>query len=225
MSHPLSTVHSEPTGERTGDIGEPDAGSAIAPPDSRVVDGALRCIARWGLGKTTLDDIAREAGCSRATVYRHFPGGKHALIEVVGQREVARLLLAVTEAVDESPDLHALLVDAIVATSRFIDGNDALTMVMRHEPELLMPFLAFDRLDPILEIAAAFLGPIVARFVEPDLAAEVVEWAARLVLSYTCEPSAAVDLSDAACARRIVDRYLMPGIRLAQPGNSSTTNT
>ena len=32
------------------------------------------CIARWGTAKTTLDDIAREAGCSRATIYRLFPG-------------------------------------------------------------------------------------------------------------------------------------------------------
>ena len=41
-----------------------DAGS----PELRLVDAVLRCISRWGVAKTTLDDVAREAGCSRATV-------------------------------------------------------------------------------------------------------------------------------------------------------------
>ena len=46
---------------------------ANAQPD-RILDAALACIARVGVGKTTLDDVAREAGCARATVYRCFPG-------------------------------------------------------------------------------------------------------------------------------------------------------
>lgn len=49
-----------------------------------VVDAALACIGRWGLAKTTLDDIAREAGISRATVYRRVPGGKAGLVALVG---------------------------------------------------------------------------------------------------------------------------------------------
>jgi AcrR family transcriptional regulator len=171
--------------------------------------------ARWGVGKTTLDDIARESNCSRATVYRLFPGGKAALTQAVAEREIARLLLAVTDAISGAPEVETLLVRAIVATASFIDGNDALMMVMRHEPEVLMPFLAFDRLDPILEVASAFLGPLVAHFIDPALAAEVVEWGARLVLSYTCEPNVTIDLTDPTSAGRLVTRHLMPGIRSA----------
>ncbi|MEA2588672.1 MAG: hypothetical protein QOH66_1599, partial [Actinomycetota bacterium] len=52
----------------------------VATQEQRVIDAALRCIARWGIAKTTLDDIAREASCSRATIYRLFPGGKDALL-------------------------------------------------------------------------------------------------------------------------------------------------
>jgi AcrR family transcriptional regulator len=184
-------------------------------PDQKVVDGALRCIARWGVTKTTLDDIAREAGCSRATVYRLFPGGKQSLLQAIGQREVARLLLAVTEAIDAAPDLPTLLLDALVATGRFIEDNDALTMMMRHEPNVLLPFLSFDRLDPILETASAFLGPLVARFVDPQTAGEVVEWAARLVLSYTCEPTLTVDLTDPISVEALVTGHMLPGIEIA----------
>src|SRR6476660_9592213 len=43
--------------------------------EDRAVGATLACIARHGLAKTTFDDVAREAGCARATLYRYF-GGK-----------------------------------------------------------------------------------------------------------------------------------------------------
>jgi AcrR family transcriptional regulator len=181
----------------------------------RVVAAALRCIARWGLSKTTLDDIAREAGCSRATVYRLFPGGKPALIDAVGQHEIARLLLAVTDQIDAAADLEELLVEAIGAASGFFRGSDALAMLLEHEPGVLLPIIAFDQLDPVLEVVAAFLGPLVARFVDERTAAELVEWSARLVLSYTFEPSEFVDLGRPDDVRRLVRTHLLPGARLA----------
>ena len=58
----------------------------------RILEAALRCIARWGMAKTTLDDVAREAGCSRATIYRAFPGGKQSVIHATGERELRRFL-------------------------------------------------------------------------------------------------------------------------------------
>ena len=53
-----------------------DRRSAGRPPRrrGRIRDAALVCIGRFGLAKTTVDDIAREAGCSRATLYRYFDG-------------------------------------------------------------------------------------------------------------------------------------------------------
>lgn len=39
----------------------------------RIVDAALRCIARHGPAKTGLTDVAMELGVTRQTVYRHFP--------------------------------------------------------------------------------------------------------------------------------------------------------
>jgi AcrR family transcriptional regulator len=49
----------------------------------RIVDGALRCLARQGVAKSTVDDIARQAGLSRATVYRTFPRGKDDILAAV----------------------------------------------------------------------------------------------------------------------------------------------
>src|SRR5436309_989123 len=37
------------------------------------MDSAESCFDKYGIGKTTMDDIAKMAGVSRPTVYRHFP--------------------------------------------------------------------------------------------------------------------------------------------------------
>jgi AcrR family transcriptional regulator len=39
----------------------------------RIVDAATACIDRAGLAKTSLSDVAAEAGVTRQTVYRYFP--------------------------------------------------------------------------------------------------------------------------------------------------------
>jgi AcrR family transcriptional regulator len=39
----------------------------------RIVDAATACIDRVGLAKTSLSDVAAEAGVTRQTVYRYFP--------------------------------------------------------------------------------------------------------------------------------------------------------
>ncbi len=41
---------------------------------SKLIEAATRVFAQHGYHKTTVDQIAREAGCSRATFYLHFQG-------------------------------------------------------------------------------------------------------------------------------------------------------
>jgi AcrR family transcriptional regulator len=192
------------------------AGVAASPgPEARVLDAATTCIARWGVSKTTLDDVAREAGVSRATVYRLFPGGKSALLTACGAAEVSRLLLGLTAQIEAATSLERLLVDLIGGAARFIAGNDAIQMLLRHEPDVLLPFVAFDRQGPLLEGAVVFLAPHLERFVDHRTACETVEWVARLVISYTFTPAATIDLCDEVDVRRLVTNQLMPGIALA----------
>src|SRR3954454_11579060 len=98
------------------------AGPSFGAPtlEERVVDAALRCIARWGATKTTLDDVAREAGCSRATVYRVAPGGKDGLIDLVVRTEASRFFAAVAERLDAVADqgIEELLVVGMVEAGR-----------------------------------------------------------------------------------------------------------
>src|SRR5207237_984899 len=65
--------------------------------EDRAVRATLACVARHGLAKTTFDDVAREAGCARATLYRYF-GGKRQLVRITLVREAARLAASIRDA-------------------------------------------------------------------------------------------------------------------------------
>ena len=39
----------------------------------KIIDATIRCVKQWGIEKTNLNDIAKEAGVTRPTVYSYFP--------------------------------------------------------------------------------------------------------------------------------------------------------
>ena len=178
-----------------------------------LADAALRCVARWGLTKTTLEDVAREAGLSRATVYRALPGGgKDALFAALAERELTRLTHAVGVAVDATDDLEDAVVAAVTTTARHLEGHGAFRFLLAHEPGLVLPHLAFHHLDDLLGRVRAVGGPMLARFLPPTDAAELAEWVARIVISHLCSPAAGVQLTDDSSVRRLVRAFVLPGV-------------
>lgn len=181
--------------------------------ETRIVEAMLDCIARWGIGKTTADDIARAAGVSRATLYRAFPGGKDVVFEALLQHEAARFFDAVTSRLDEADTLEDAIVIGTVEAAGFLLGHEALAYLVTHEPHRVLPALAFHRLDRALAMATAFTAPHVRRFVADDEAAEAgAEWLVRLLLSYAINPTSTLDLTDEAEVRRFVRTYVLPAL-------------
>jgi AcrR family transcriptional regulator len=179
----------------------------------RIADAAMRCIARTGVSKTTLDDVAREAGCSRATVYRTFPGGKEEVIAAAVDTEVARFFSAIAVEMGQAEDLEDAVVAAMVATARAIDEHPALQYVLAYEPGVLLPHLCFARMDGVLEVASRFAAAFLARWLDREAARRVADWAARIVVSYIASPAPGVYLRDEESARRLVSTFVMPGAR------------
>src|SRR5947209_10134020 len=105
-----------------------------------VLDATLTCIGRVGLTKTTLDDVAREAGCARATVYRYFPG-KQQLIAALVAREVARFQLQLLTAADGAESLGDAVTEVVTTAASILLGHPALTFLAAYEPEVLLPYL------------------------------------------------------------------------------------
>lgn len=212
-----------PIGDRaaargTVDLGEPPmlVGGRVAPVgsegdgglDARILDAALVCVARWGIAKTTLDDIAREAGCSRATVYRLVPGGKDGLMVAAGERELARFFAHLGSRLAAEDTLVGRLAVGIAASVRVVRGHAALQYLIEHEPEVVLPVISFDALDPLLAAAADFGAVALGPFLDEDEARVTAEWVARIVLSYGFEPDERLDLTDIGTANRFVHRYL-----------------
>jgi AcrR family transcriptional regulator len=98
------------SGTATSQIGAWADGAAGDAADRPLIQAAVRCVARWGIRKTSLDDIAREAGVSRATAYRVFPGGKDRVVEVLFQHRAGCLFQEWSAELEAAPTLEDLLV-------------------------------------------------------------------------------------------------------------------
>lgn len=188
---------------------------AVAPAlEARIRAATLTCVTRWGISKTTLDNIAREAGCSRATIYRTFPGGKDTVMMATFAAETAAYFAELADAIDATDTLEDLLTVALSWSCAVISGDECLQYLLEHEPESILPWVSFDGLDPLLDWARGFAVPHLQRFVDEDTARDLGEWMARLVISYGFEhePDTGPDLTDATVARRFVRTYVLPGV-------------
>jgi AcrR family transcriptional regulator len=178
--------------------------------EGRLVEAALECAGRWGLAKTSLDDIARAAGVSRATVYRAFPGGKARVVDAVVRFELSQLFAEAEGAARDAATLEDLLCVGIGVALRRLTEHKVLQYLLAHEPEAILPHVAFHRLEPVLAAATAMSRPHLARFLPDDQVRPAAELATRLVLSFTFNPSPAVDPHDPDTIRRLVRTYLLP---------------
>ena len=80
----------------------------------RVLAGTYECVARVGIGKTTVEDVARASGVSRATVYRLFPGGRDELLRETVAWEMARFFAPARHASwATAPDFETFLERAL----------------------------------------------------------------------------------------------------------------
>jgi AcrR family transcriptional regulator len=193
--------------------------------EARLVAAALRCIARWGVAKTTADDIAREAGVSRATLYRAFPGGRDVVLAAVLRHEVGRFFATVSSELDRADSLEDLLVCGFVEADTFLRNHAALRYLIVHEPDRLLPGSTLERLSRVVALAAGFAEPHLARFVPADRARSSAELVTRLAISFALVPSTTVDLGDAASVRHFIRTHVLPGLTAAAPARSQPLGT
>src|SRR5207253_8943364 len=96
----------------------------------RILEATYACVARYGLAKTTVEDAAREARVSRATVYRYFPGGKDQLVREVIAWEMGRFFGRLAEAVAGATDFGRLLEEALLFAHRAVEDHEVLQKIL-----------------------------------------------------------------------------------------------
>lgn len=156
---------------------------------ARIVDAAFSSAERFGLGRLTMADVAREARLSRQTVYRYF-ASKHDLLMALIVREEQILLEAVRAAIEPHAELRPAVEAAFSTILRAMRAHPLLDRVMATEPQVLLPYLTVEA-DPMREMGIRMMEEVFSTRMEgvsPMLAHRAAEISSRLVTSYAIMP-------------------------------------
>lgn len=156
-----------------------------APSLDRMLDATERCLARYGIRRTSMTDIAREMHVARTTLYRQV-GSVEEAIALVASRQLHRFLDELLEVLaDPEGATVEDLVGAIGDAVRFTRSHPVALRVLNDEPEILGSIVARD-LGPYAAQIAQALAPVlrhamdrgVMRRADPLLASQ---WLVRVV--------------------------------------------
>jgi AcrR family transcriptional regulator len=178
----------------------------------RILAATYACVARWGLTKTTIEDAAREAAVSRATVYRTFPGGRDELLDATVAWATAEFFLRLYDQVQSATSLEEVLELGIRFARRSILEHEVLQRVMETEPEKLLPALTIESVR-VRQVMAEFLIPYLETrgvLAGVDLH-EAADFLVRMVLSYIVAPGR-WDLENPDQVAELVEAELLAGV-------------
>ena len=200
-------------------VREPNSSTVVDAPAStqsdasdltiRICQAFLVCVAGKGLRATSIDDVAVEAGCGRATIYRVIPGGRTGLLISAVDHSLSLIVDACATAVDGSKTIHEAVARSVRAAASTLADSVALQRLLAEEPGAILPFLSFDGLTPVLHRVAQWSPLLFGRFVSDAQAGDAGEWVARVVLGHLRTPGGPIDLTDLDHCRRLVDTFFI----------------
>jgi AcrR family transcriptional regulator len=204
---------------RWGDDVPADAQEAKA----RLIEAADACITRYGLAKTTIEDVAAEAKVSRATIYRYFPNRDDLVLEVLLaslSRSMERSLGDFFVGADTPARFGEALVQSAVYLLDAIRHDPKLETLLDRESggisatisgasELLFRTVLDEWRQPL---AAAQQAELIRAELDID---ELSEWILRAILSLLTvegpEPHTPED------ERRLIATFLVPAVAALEP--------
>ncbi|MFN8019436.1 MAG: TetR family transcriptional regulator [Acidimicrobiales bacterium] len=165
----------------------------------RLLDAAVEVAADHGLARLSVGDVAKRAGLSRQTLYKHF-ASKDELVAQAVLREAGRIVEQVIAAAESVEDPVGSLEAAVAEALRAFRGHPLLDRLIATEPEALLPML-IDGSGSVLEainlIGRQMIGEAFPSL-DPARAAFGAELLSRMLISYAVRPS---DLPADAVAR------------------------
>ena len=158
----------------------------------QLLDAAESCLARFGLAKTTIEDVAQAAGLSRATVYRQF-GSRDALLLAVAARDADRVASEAERYLQRFDDVGSWIVEGILFCLREIPKRPLLGKFLTPQ-ELGTASRLVLTSERMLAIGSEILRPmfeparsegLLHRDLELDA---LIEWVLRILISYLAVP-------------------------------------
>lgn len=184
----------------------PEAAPAPSVRD-RIVDAALDCFRRYGIAKTTVEDVARAAGVSRPTVYRQFRGGRDEIVLDVLVRRGAVHYARIGRVMDNHDDLGDAVVAGVHEAIKAARTDEYLSMLVWPENAGLTA-LVVSASETMLTATRLLLEPHwerarAAGTLRPGLDLDdAAEWLVRVVTSFV------VAEAPEARSGRVLDAYL-----------------
>jgi AcrR family transcriptional regulator len=182
----------------------------------RIMAAAIRCVERTGVRDVALEDVAGEAGVSRTTIYRYFPGGRSQLVAETATWEIARFWRRLAEAVADLPTIEDRLVSGLVIGTKLIRRSEIMNNLMDPDLDELV-----SALQPTESLVHQVIRDYLAELLGEEAAAgrlrpgvdvdEAADYVTRMILSYLGSP-AGWDLTDRTQTRELVRTQILPGI-------------
>lgn len=188
--------------------------NAIDTVESRILDAALVQFEKVGFKKTTIEDIARQAGVDRVTVYRRI-GSRDDVVQAVVGREVAAILAELDELAVRHDNFPDLVADGFVTLITKWRNHALVQRMLVIEPERLVTRLTTDGemsfTMSVAATAASFARAVAAGLLpdSPDLSirAEIV---CRIVHSMILAPYGQLQNADEEQLDAFARKFLVP---------------
>lgn len=182
---------------------------------------------RFGLGKTTVEDVARAAGVSRATLYRHFRSRDELVLGVLA-REASRLAREAELYLQRFDGVGTWIVEGMLFCLEEIPRRPLLATLFTPEDVGVASRLVLTS-EQLLEVGADLLRPMFepARregLLRESLRLEVLmEWVLRILTSYLTVPSHLA--ATPAELRQLLEVMILPAVLKTTDGAGSEEST
>ena len=150
----------------------------------RILQAGVEAAAIHGIARLTVGDVAKRAGVSRPTLYKHCRS-KEDLVAAAVAREADRMVEAVVVR-DLPTDPRRALESGILAVLRVTREHPLLDRIIRTEPETLLPLILEDGGAVSLRVRSTIEAILVERFepIDPVVLRRYADLITRLVISY-----------------------------------------
>ncbi|MBJ7328623.1 MAG: TetR/AcrR family transcriptional regulator [Solirubrobacteraceae bacterium] len=186
--------------------------STTDPYAERVLDATYELVNRYGVRRTSMADVVRASGVSKATLFRRFPS-KAELLNAIMVREVTRFLAQLQERVASLEDPVERLVETVVFFVEVAPEHELLRALIETDPETTLPLLTVDS-APILAFGQEYMRAELTRVQEsgreltasPEICAELLT---RISHSFLVQPASRFPLDDADAIRKLARATLV----------------
>jgi AcrR family transcriptional regulator len=153
--------------------------------EERLLDATLEVAAVHGISRLSVGDVAKRAGLSRQTLYKHF-ASRDELVSRTVLREAGRMVELVVAAAALHDDPVASLEAAVLETLHLVRDHPLLDRLIATEPEALLPML-IDGQGAVLGAIRAISEQIIEERVPGATVAEAhsaADLLSRMLISY-----------------------------------------